>query len=396
MIFSLRNLEGPTMERKKILIIGMLDSIHLARWLKQFKNKPVDFFLMPSKKFRKIHPELKKLLIGNENAEFYLVKPFIGLEIVGYIDFLISKIGTFFGRNHRVVILKQLLSKQRFDFVHALEIQGAGYLYSEMPDLVRSKNQLILTNWGSDIYFFGNDVTHNKKISKVISQAAFYSAECVRDYKLLDNYTFSGVKLPCIPNGGGFNGAELDSFRSITSSRTTILCKGYGGLFGRANLAIPGIKSALDKFSNISAYFYSVTPDLEESIIELRRKYKDRVKYTTVSNPISREKLLSLFGTARVYIGCSKSDAISTSFLEALVYGAYPIQTNTSCVDEWISKGAHATLVKLDIDEIAMAIAKSLVDDDLVDNAQTFNLIVAKKYCHEDNIQKEAFKFYGL
>lgn len=384
------------MERKKILIIAMLDSIHLARWLKQFKNKPVDFYLMPSKKFRKIHLELKVLLKGNEIAKFCLVKPFIGTTLVGYIDFLISKIGTFFRLNHRNVILKQLLSKQRFDFVHALEIQGAGYLYSEMPDSLRHKNQLILTNWGSDIYFFGNDAIHNKKISKVISQAAFYSAECIRDYKLLDKYTFSGVRLPCIPNSGGFSSSELNSYKSITSSRTTILCKGYGGLFGQANLAIPGIKLALDKFNNMSAFFYSVTPDLEDSIIQLRRDYKDRVEFTTVRKPISRKKLLSLFETARVYVGCSKSDAISTSFLEALVYGAYPIQTNTSCVDEWISKGAHATLVGLDIDEIAMAIEKSLVDNDLVDNAQTFNLIVAKKYCHEDNIQKEAFKFYGL
>jgi hypothetical protein len=46
------------MERKKILIIGMFDSIHLARWLKQFEYENVDFTLFPSKKFKRINPEL--------------------------------------------------------------------------------------------------------------------------------------------------------------------------------------------------------------------------------------------------------------------------------------------------------------------------------------------------
>jgi hypothetical protein len=50
------------------------------------------------------------------------------------------------------------------------------------------------------------------------------------------------------------------------------------------------------------------------------------------------------FANSRIYIGASRSDGISTSFLEALVLGAYPIQTNTSCGNEWVEKGFHAQL----------------------------------------------------
>ena len=42
---SLRNSVGQIMERRKILIIGMFDSIHLARWLSQFENEKIDFIL---------------------------------------------------------------------------------------------------------------------------------------------------------------------------------------------------------------------------------------------------------------------------------------------------------------------------------------------------------------
>jgi hypothetical protein len=103
-----------------------------------------------------------------------------------------------------------------------------------------------------------------------------------------------------------------------------------------------------------------------------------------------------MFSQARVYIGCSKSDAISTSFLESLVYGAYPIQTNTSCADEWINKGAIATLVGLEVAEIIKALELVLIDDELVNYAQIKNSEIAKKYLDESFIKVAAKQFYLL
>jgi hypothetical protein len=384
------------MERKKILIIGMFDSIHLARWLKQFEDKCVDFTLLPSKKYRHINPELNKLIKSNKLANYYLVWPYKFNILSGYIDFALHKIGNILKIDFRKNISRNLLMKSNFDYVHALEIQGAGYLYSELPKDIIDRNRLILTNWGSDIYFFAKDEKHNEKISKIVSMASYYSAECERDYELLKNYNFNGEKLPCIPNGGGFSKEEINSYKTLASKRNLILCKGYGGTFGEAQLVIPAIDDVLSKHKSITAFFYSVTVDIEKSVLLLKDKYGNRVNYSTVSNPLSRKNLLALFSEARVYIGCSKSDAISTSFLEALTYGAYPIQTNTSCANEWIIKGAFATLVGLDAAEINKELELVIKDDKLVNLAQTSNLIVAKKYLDENEIKKIAMKFYSL
>ena len=43
------------------------------------------------------------------------------------------------------------------------------------------------------------------------------------------------------------------------------------------------------------------------------------------------DEILRQFGRARLYLGISISDAISTSVLEAMSMGAFPIQTDTSC-----------------------------------------------------------------
>jgi hypothetical protein len=384
------------MERKQILIIGMFDSIHLARWLKQFESTSIDFKLFPSKKFKYINIELLKLLESNSEASYKFAKPYYQYKLIGYFDFLICKIGDLFNINVKLLLLNKILSRNMFNFVHAIEIQGAGYLYLELPVNIKSKNLLILTNWGSDIFFFQKDPVHNSKISKIINLASYYSAECERDYELLKNYDFKGNLLPCIPNGGGFDDKEFNSIEYLASDRDLILCKGYGGKFGRVDLSIPAIENTLKKYLNLNVFFYSVTKDVENLIIDLAKKYKDRVEYSVISKPISHTSLMQLFKKARVYIACSESDGISTSFLEAIVNGAYPIQTNTSCVNEWADKGIICSIVGLDVNEITTELEKVIADKDILDNAQKTNLNIARLILSKSTINQIAHKFYDV
>lgn len=384
------------MERKKILIIGMFDSIHLARWLKQFEYENVDFTLFPSKKFKRINSELIKSIKSNNLARFNLPWQYRLITTAGYVDYFLSVLGNLVGMNSRKIRLKGILFRVNFDFVHALEIQGAGYLYSELPKNIIDRNKLILTNWGSDIYFYRNDVTHNKKITKIVSLAAYYSAECQRDYDLLRNYKFTGRKLPCIPNSGGFTSEELYSYKKPSNQRKLLLCKGYGGLFGQVDIALPAIENTLHSQSEFEVYFYSVTSDVEPLIKKLVLKFGSRVKYSTVRKPINREELLKLFGEALVYIGCSRSDAISTSFLEALVYGAYPIQTDTSCANEWVSKGAICSVVPIDSRKITVELNKIASSPKIINKAQINNFKVALKFLSSEKIYTQAVTFYSL
>jgi len=71
--------------------------------------------------------------------------------------------------------------------------------------------------------------------------------------------------------------------------------------------------------------------------------------------------MLHYYGRARIYIGLSISDAISTSLLEAMVMGAFPIQSCTACADEWIEDGKSGFIVPPeDPHVIAEAIRRAL------------------------------------
>jgi glycosyltransferase involved in cell wall biosynthesis len=235
---------------------------------------------------------------------------------------------------------------------------------------------------------------HNTKIREVFTHADKYSAECTRDLKLAKNLGFRGEFLPVIPNAGGFALEEIVRARSITSSRTLILVKGYGGYFGRVQLVLKSLLQILDESPKYSVFFYSVTDDVVELVKDLKGKFDARVDFSTVQKPISSVTLLDLFSKARVYVGCSISDGVSTSFLEALVSGAYPVQTNTSCASEWIEKGAVGSIVNVDSTEISKSIREALSDDDLVNKAQIANAKVALDFLDYQKIRTSALRFY--
>ena len=381
------------MRRRRILIVCMFDSIHAGRWLSQFTDQEIDFVLFPSKKFKRIHPKLLKLTDNKSLATFSVAHPLRIFKILGYLDFAIFvQIPKIVRINLRARYLRKILHHEKFDYVHALEIQGAGYLCDEA--IIEKDFKFILTNWGSDIFYFQHLSEHLPKIKSALAKADLYSAECNRDYKLALDLGFNGVQLPCIPNGGGLIDSKMLEFRIPTSERRNIVVKAYGGTFGRGALAIGAVSKALLEHRELTAYFYSVTEDLIDSVKELAKTFGGRVRFSTTKNPISHSELSKIFEESRIYIGCSISDGISTSFLEALAKGVYPIQTNTSCADEWIKKGAMASLIDLDRGQLEIELFTAVVGDQLVDEASESNRNLANNHLNFDRISRIAQEFY--
>jgi hypothetical protein len=379
------------MSERKVLIVGMVDSIHLARWLGQFIESDIEFHIYPSKIYKTIHPKLRELIVNHPNFKFMGLARTSFIGFYGYLDYILFET---IPNNLRVRLLSRLIKQNNFDYIHALEIQGAGYLTDNALRNIANKPRFILTNWGSDIFYFQSIPDHLKKIRNALKAADLYSAECIRDYKLAKLYGFRGTELPCIPNAGGFEESEFNLLKVKTSERNWIVVKTYGGRFGRGDLAIEAISHVLLTNLEVSVFFYSVTDDLVERVSKLKSNYPNRVDFSTLERPLSHERLRDIFLKSRVYIGCSISDGISTSFLEAITYGAYPIQTDTSCANEWVDKGVNASLVPLDLTTIRATLANALTNDVLVDAAFVSNLKVAINQLGSKTISTQAISFY--
>jgi glycosyltransferase involved in cell wall biosynthesis len=106
--------------------------------------------------------------------------------------------------------------------------------------------------------------------------------------------------------------------------------------------------------------------------------YKTGIATRIISHDTTHQEMLSLHAKARISIGLSISDAISTSLLEAMVMGSFPIQSCTACADEWVQHGVSGMIVPPeDTEVIEKAIRMALAEDGLVDKAAEINWQVA-------------------
>jgi len=375
-------------------VIGMLDSIHLSRWLSQFEDQPIVFTIYPSTKFRSVHPDLLSLVNSNKNYHFTQKRL---ISLFGYREFLLNKfLSRIFKRFSPQKRLAKLIERYKFDCIHALEIQGAGYLLIDSQFKNSKESQkVIVTNWGSDIYYFEKNLADKVKIQEVLNLADYYSAECHRDYELALKNGFSGKFLPMNPNAGGF---KQDAFKrniKTSNNRSQIIAKCYGGRFGLGKFIIGAIDEYFSINKSDSVFFYSVTLDLELALDSLALKYPNRVSFSTVRNKLSISEMYEKFANSRIYIGASKSDGISTSFLEALVFGAYPIQTDTSCGSEWVEKGFRAHLVEPNQNALLEALI-CINNQSNLDEMRLINKELASKFLDFELIKRDSLNFYGV
>lgn len=393
----------------KILFIAFSQSIHTARWISQISDQGWDLYLFPSLDNGETHEDLKNIKVYHS---FYGRQKGISSTVKLHGVPLLSKRAALATRlflreiipRRRVGQLVKLIRKIKPDLVHSMEIQAGGYLALEAKKILGKKfPPWIVTNWGSDIYLFGRLNQHKAKIREVLASCDYYSCECQRDVKLAEEYGFSGTILPVFPNSGGFDLEQIKKVRSNTppSKRRLILLKGYQNWAGRA---LVGLR-ALERCADLLRGSYEIAicsviehPLISESDVKIAAELFTKttgVPLRIIPNNTPHEEILSLHGRARLSLGLSISDAISTFVLEAMAMGAFPIQSWTSCAGEWIKDGETGFLVPPEDPEIIeKAIRKALGDDQLVDQAATKNCSIISEKLDQKLIKQKTVNYY--
>jgi glycosyltransferase involved in cell wall biosynthesis len=245
----------------------------------------------------------------------------------------------------RGLLLRGVIRRQQPDFVHALELQHGGYIASRALEDSSLKTPFIATNYGSDIFWFQQFPKHLDKIKKLLARADRYSAECNRDVELAKKYGFTGEVMPVFPNAGGFTEEQLNRPLTPTADRKVIAIKGYEGWVGRASVAVEALYSLTKELADFKIVFYSCNAKTIRLVKTLKRKTGLNIEWHG-KGELAHTEMLDLFASAKIYIGISLSDGISTSLLEAMAMGAFPIQTSTACIDDWFEDGLNGWGIK--------------------------------------------------
>jgi glycosyltransferase involved in cell wall biosynthesis len=304
-------------------------------------------------------------------------------------------------RLHGPEVLARVVRDLRPDLIHSMHFQLAGYLVLAARTLIPQHDPgfvfpcWLATNWGSDIYHFGKDAGHARQIQRLCEAIDLYSCECHRDLDLGRSFGYRGPALPVLPNSGGVDIAHVLHLRSAAppSRRKLIMVKGYDHFAGRAMVSLALLERFAPKLKDYTIVLFSVGARPRMRALELAAQ---GVLDIEVIDWATHDEILTRFGRARLYLGISVSDAISTSVLEAMAMGAFPIQTNTSCCEEWFVSGESGFAVPPDDFElICDRFWVALTDDALVDRAARINLEVIRSRLAVEVLRPVMRDFYA-
>jgi len=365
----------------RILFVAFPESIHTARWINQITDQGWDVHLFPSSD-GELHREMKNITAyGFSSFRPRDLDPSVRWRQLWPLARGTSRLGLIASRlNPRLsdssVWLARLIRKLKPDIIHSLEFQHSSYLTLAAKTHLAKEDfpTWCVSNWGSDIYLFGRLAGHAGKIRAVLENCDFYHCECHRDVELARTFGLKGEVLPVFPVTGGFDTEQMRLFRAAgkTSSRRVIALKGFQNWAGRALVGVRAIELCADVLKGYSVCLYMPFPDvlLAAELVN----HSTGIPFEVESHTSTRADILRMHGRARVSIGLNISDAISTSLLEAMVMGSFPVQSNTGCGNEWINCGENGLLVPPESPEtVAAAIRQAVADDAMVDKAAEIN-----------------------
>jgi glycosyltransferase involved in cell wall biosynthesis len=373
-----------------ILVAGLPDSIHTARWLNMVRAPGIRFVLLPI-----YNASLNKALgpcrlvataedlaqVPSEEMAVFDIQS-VTSEEVARVD---SKVqfqpwsATFLGSlqltrpGHAVAAIQRL----RPDLVHSMTVQFGGYLCLAGKQYLEDDfPPWLLSNWGSDIYLFRMLPDHYSRLERILPLISAYHAECRRDVDIVREMGFDGYIFPVLPASGGMSFQDFPKVEYFPkpSERRDLIIKGYHGWSGRGLHVLAAVHLAANALRNFRIRITLAEPATQQ----MGKALAECDGLDVILEPYLSDHgdALRRLSRARTVVGLGISDGISTTLLEAMAVGTFPIQGCGSCGDEWIVPGETGILVSPDdIEALAAAIRRAVTDDGLVDQAAIRNRV---------------------
>lgn len=337
-----------SLSKSNVLVVGFVDSVHVGKWL-EANADAANFFVFPSGPNRRVDRRIRRLK-RTQNVNYSkletLISPVLALwEIV------------FGSKTPRALLLARRIRLARPDLVHIFETQHGGYTFAKASKFLTSPSpKALLTLFGSDLYWFRRFQNDRKSLKRLLSLIDYVHFECARDIAFARELGFKGVFIGPYPASGLI--PQYPTSVLSNDGRDIILAKGYGGTFGRGlqTLSAARLLSRRGSLDGLRFVFYSAG-------IWLNVKcwfYRNFLQVPVVSFrkfALTEEKMRELMLKSLVHVGASRSDGFPAAVLEALHYGALPVQSSSACLqDSPINPEDYVVFTLLSPEGIAKAI----------------------------------------
>lgn len=372
----------------KILFVS-IKSIHFRRWVSQLEYSEHQlFFFDISGKIG----ELKGMPWLSQKASWKYRWDFPGRYFLKKntpkIYKLIEKV------NNRDVdqIFEAYLNEIQPDVVHSFVLYLSCKPIFEV--MSRYKNiDWLYSAWGNDLFYYRNIASYRRDILEILPEINYMFADCQRDIEIALELGFQGKVLGVFPGGGGYNLQEYNQYVLPLSDRKIILIKGYQQRFGKAINVIKALIKIKSELNNFEIVVFGADSEFYDA-------YKTVIgtEFIEIKGVLSHTEVLRLMGESLIYIGNSSSDGMPNTLLEAIIMGAFPIQSNPGgASSEIINHGENGLLINdcEDIEDIQALIIKALSNKRLIEEAFNINQEHIKPKLERGLVTSQVLKAYN-
>jgi glycosyltransferase involved in cell wall biosynthesis len=375
----------------KILMVSMLSN-HFFNWVKQLEGSGHEIYWIDvydsDTKVEKIN--FVHQITGWRNRYDYPGRYRLKANFKSGYDFL-----AFFNQRSLSSVFESLLREIQPDLVHSFVMYSAcAPLLGVMQKYPKVK--WAYSAWGNDLFYYQNEQKRLSEIKKTLPKLNYMFADCYRDFMIAEQNGFKGKYLGTFPTGGGYDFSFYDKHLKPFKKRNVILIKGYEHKFGRCNRVLKAISTIKNNLEGFEIVVFGAN----QRVLKHVEKHKlDAWKNVKIYEQLSHQEVLKLMGLAYIYIGNSISDGMPNTLLEAIIMGAFPIQSNPGgATEEHIIHGKNGFLITNpeSPDEIALHITQALKNPDLLESAVLFNNQNIRPKLERETVKKKVLEQYRL
>jgi glycosyltransferase involved in cell wall biosynthesis len=342
----------------------MTDSPHLKKWLNAVVELMIirQILVFPSTGYEKY----VKPSDSNSSTRIKMAVPFTSTLFGRGFCFLFDKI---FCNSWRAILLKITIYATRPEIIHIHELQHGGYLFQRENSRFYPIKKVICSSWGSDLILYGRLPSHKNKLTNLLREADVLSAERVEEFEIASNLGFKGNFISPVYTAIGLEAdpAQIEA----PSKRRMILIKGYQDNHGRALNALRALELMKSDLKKFKIRVVSASKAVEIEVERMRFENGWDIKCVPKQN---QSEIHNLLRQSRVYLGLSISDGLSTMMVEAMQFGAFPIQSINSGAPTFLLHGTSGFIVDpWDLLAISQSVDTAMTDDELVDSAVAVN-----------------------
>ena len=300
-----------------------------------------------------------------------------------------------FNERNLKAILEKKIQEIKPDVVHSFVMQSAG-----LPILKVMKRhpevKWIYSSWGSDIFYYNKFNKDRMAMKVALSKIDYLFTDCLRDFKIAANLSFNGEFLGGFPGRGGFDFKKSDPFLKSFRKRTTLLIKGYQGKHGRCIPVLEAISGLKTELKNYKIVVFGADMEVVEFV---ENSEMENWNNLVVLRKITELEVLKLMGESLIYIGNSLSDGMPNTLLEAIIMGAFPIQSNPGgATAEFIEDGENGLLINNPEDpkEILKLIQAALNNPSKMQEGVEYNFRYIKSRMERETVKMQVVEKYKL